>query len=92
MKKKNRLAYFVIIISTIMVIGLSIKGYQVNNLIKRVEEQVEEEKKILLEEQNKLEALEKEVAEINTPEYIERIARNQLKMVREDEIVFKKKQ
>ncbi len=92
MKKKNRLGYFVIIISTIMVIGLSIKGYQVNNLIKRVEEQVEEEKKILLEEKNKLEALEKEVAEINTPEYIERIARNQLKMVREDEIVIKKKQ
>ncbi|PHV70364.1 septum formation initiator [Sporanaerobium hydrogeniformans] len=92
MKKNNRLFYIVVILSTLIVTSLGVKGYQVNNLIKRVERQVEEDKKILQEEQEKLSELQKEVTEIDTPEYIEKVAREQLGMVRKEDIIFKEKQ
>ncbi|MDF2613236.1 MAG: Septum formation initiator [Clostridia bacterium] len=91
-KVKKIILHITFIITGIIIMVLSVQGYQLSKLIKRVDNQIIIDKKELAAGKKELEKLENEVTQINTPEYIEKVAREELGMVKEEDIVFREKQ
>lgn len=91
-KMKKMIIRLAVIITSVIIIILSIQGYQLNRLIKRVDNQIALDQKELATGKKQLKKLENEVTQINTPEYIEKVAREELGMVKEEDIVFREKQ
>lgn len=93
MKKiKQTIVRTVFILTLIAISVLGVRSYQLNTLIKRVDNQIYLDQQSLKSGQKELEKLEQEVTQINTPEYIEKIAREELGMVKKEDIVFREKQ
>ncbi|MDF2594162.1 MAG: Septum formation initiator [Clostridia bacterium] len=93
MKKiKQTIVRTVFILTLITISVLGVRSYQLNTLIKRVDNQIYLDQQSLKSGQKELEKLEQEVTQINTPEYIEKIAREELGMVKKEDIVFREKQ
>ena len=92
MKKEKvmvlRVAY---VLTVVGVFGLFMSGRN----LKRLNQKVDQELKVKIEkvaiQQEKLNELQKEMEEINSKDYIEKVATEQLGMIEEDTIVFRQK-
>lgn len=92
MKKSNKIFSRIVVIVTIMVLlGLSVKALEVKKLIKEKDKELVMRKKELQQHEEQLKNLQNELKHINTKEYIEKVAREQLGLVKEDDIIFKEK-
>ncbi|MDF2877219.1 MAG: Septum formation initiator [Clostridia bacterium] len=88
---KQTIVRVVFILTFITISVLGVKSYQLNKLIKRVDQQIDLDQQMLRSRQKELEKLEQEITQINTPEYIEKIARGKLGMVKKEDIVLREK-
>lgn len=93
MKKRNKRVRNSAVVLTVMAIGgLFIYGHKVKEITKDIERQIEIEQAAIDEKNEKLQALQAQIEEIDSPEYIKKIATEELGMVEEDAIVFKVKE
>ncbi|MGL4362860.1 MAG: FtsB family cell division protein [Cellulosilyticaceae bacterium] len=83
---------FTIVIMLVIVGCLGMRGKEIDSVIGQLDEQVIRAEAQLKEQEQMLEILQKEREQIDTIEYIEKIAREKLGMVKENDIVFKEKQ
>lgn len=74
-----------------ILIYFGFKTIELNNVIDSVDEQIIEAQKKLEKDKAELQALEDERDHMESLEYIERVARDKLGMVKKDDIVFKEK-
>ncbi|MGL6174237.1 MAG: FtsB family cell division protein [Cellulosilyticaceae bacterium] len=81
--------FFVITVTTI--IGLGLKAREFNKILSDLDSQITFSKAELNKDVKRLEELKKEKESMNSPEYIEKVAREKLGMVKKDDIVFKQK-
>lgn len=92
MKKEKviilRVAYALTIIG---VLGLFISGRNLKRLNQKVDQELKLEIEKVAIQQEKLDELQKEMQDINSKDYIEKIATEQLGMIEEDTIVFRQK-
>ena len=93
MKKKRRfhLRPGAVIIAALMLSGLGSSAWQLWQLHASVEQQVTQltqQKEALLQQQK---SLNQEITELNTPSYIEQLAREQLGLVKHGEILISPK-
>lgn len=93
MKKRHRrmLATIALGASIVFSIGLYASSTRIKALTTKIEEEVREEQKMLKEEQARLVELQEEVAQMDTTQYIEKVASEQLGMVKEDTIIIREK-
>ncbi|MGL4738011.1 MAG: septum formation initiator family protein [Cellulosilyticaceae bacterium] len=92
MKKRKRIIiqiFYTLIGSIIIWIG--IKSIEIGNIINKLDYQIVAAEKELIDRKAELEVLEEEKKAMATPEYIEKVAREKLGMVKKDDIVFKQK-
>lgn len=93
MKKRNKRVRNSAVVLTVMAIGgLFIYGQKVKEITKDIDRQIEIEQAAIDEKNEKLQALQAQIEEIDSPEYIKKIATEELGMVEEDAIVFKVKE
>lgn len=78
-------------ITTLGVLGLFVSGQSLRALNQKIDKELEATKEKVAVQQDKLETLQKEVKDINSKDYIEKVATDQLGMVEEDTIVFREK-
>ncbi len=90
-KQKVIILRIAFIITTLGVLGLFVSGQNLRVLNQKVDKELEVTREKVAVQQDKLEALQKEVTDINSKEYIEKVATDQLGMVEEDTIVFREK-
>ena len=88
---KKAIVRMAFIFTVMSLITLCVKGYQLNKLVKKVDFQIIRDKHELTLQKSQLKKLEKEITEMNTPAYIEKVAREELGMVKEEDIVFREK-
>ena len=81
-KARRRMVYFLIAIFILCIVGASI--FNIISL-KLTEKRLMNEQQALLEEKDKLETI---YSRVNSPEYIEQQARQQLKMIKPGEILY----
>ena len=74
-----------------ILIYFGFKTVELNKVMQSVDEQIIQAQKKLEKENAELQALEEERDNMESLEYIERIARDKLGMVKKDDIVFKEK-
>lgn len=92
MKKIKVVVWRIALITSVgILIYLGVKSREITHIIERLDTQISIANKELQKEQETLERLELEREQIGSLEYIERIAREKLGMVKEDDIVFKQK-
>lgn len=90
-KQKVIILRIAFIVTTLGVVGLFVSGKNLRVLNQKVDKELEVTREKVAVQQDKLEALQKEVTDINSKEYIEKVATDQLGMVEEDTIVFREK-
>ncbi|ADZ82842.1 FtsB family cell division protein [Cellulosilyticum lentocellum] len=90
-KQKVIILRITFIVTTLGVLGLFVSGQNLRVLNQKVDKELEVTREKVAVQQDKLEALQKEVTDINSKEYIEKVATDQLGMVEEDTIVFREK-
>ncbi|QEH68384.1 septum formation initiator family protein [Cellulosilyticum sp. ST5] len=90
-KQKVIILRIAFIVTTLGVVGLFVSGQNLRVLNQKVDKELEVTREKVAVQQDKLEALQKEVTDINSKEYIEKVATDQLGMVEEDTIVFREK-
>ncbi|MDD2189749.1 MAG: septum formation initiator family protein [Eubacteriales bacterium] len=81
-KARRRWVYFLVALFILAIIGASV--FNIVNL-KLTEARTLEEQRVLLNQKARLELV---YSEINSPEYIEQQARQQLKMIKPEEILY----
>lgn len=91
-KRYKRIRNSTVILTIIAISGLFIYGQKVKVIIKSIDRQIEIEQTAIDEKNEKLTELQDQVEEIDSPEYIKKIATEELGMVEEDTIVFKVKE
>lgn len=92
MMHRRKIIVRIVTIATIAALMLlTVKALEVNRLINRVDEEIASTKKELEKEQEKIAAMKAEIEQIDSPEYIEKVAREKLGMVKEEDIVFKER-
>ena len=91
-KKHKRIRNSVIVLTIVAISGLFIYGQQVKVITKNIERQIEVEQAAIDEKNEKLTELQAQIEAIDSPEYIKKIAMEELGMVEEDTIVFKVKE
>ena len=88
-KRHRRIRNSIVILTIIAISGLFIYGQRVRGIIKSIDRQIEIEQAAIDEKNEKLTELQNQMEEIDSPEYIKKIATEELGMVEEDTIVFK---
>lgn len=91
MKKKQVIFRTFLFITVCIITGLSVKAVEFNKIIMGLDSQIVSSQAELEKDKERLEELKKERATMNSPEYIEKVAREKLGMVKADDIVFKQK-
>lgn len=92
MKNSKKIIFRVsVLITACVIIGLSIRGIGIKRVINQLDEQIQRAEEQLMVEQQYLEELQEERANMDSLEYIEKVAREKLGMVKKDDIVFKEK-
>ncbi|OOO00347.1 MAG: hypothetical protein ATN35_07695 [Epulopiscium sp. Nele67-Bin004] len=93
MKKNNKpqIPKTIVAISIIVLASTTVKGFQINVSINNLEKKIQDTQDEIYENQQDLLELKETEKTIGTLEYIESIARDQLGMVKPDDIVFKEK-
>lgn len=93
MKKRNkRVRNSAVVLTVVAIGGLFIYGQKVKEITKDIDRQIEIEQTAIDEKNEKLQALQAQIEEIDSTEYIKKIATEELGMVEEDAIVFKVKE
>ena len=91
MKPKKVIVAGAVIVVIISIIGFTINGIKIKDITKRTQQEIEVEKKEIAKKQQELQELQTEFENIDSPEYIKKIAEEQLGMVEDDTIVFREK-
>lgn len=91
MKNKKIVFWGFLIISMCIMAGLGIKAKEINKIMQDLDDQIVNSRQELERDQERLEDLKEEKENMNSPEYIEKVAREKLGMVKKDDIVFKQK-
>lgn len=91
MKKKQIIFPVFLGITVCIISGLGIKAMEFGRIIHGLDTQIESAKAELEKDILRLDELKIERENMNTPEYIEKVAREKLGMVKKDDIVFKQK-
>ena len=78
-------------IFAIIIVTLGYQGMRLIRVSQQLDQQIEQARKEIAVESQKLEALEIEHANIDSLKNIEKVARDKLGLVKEDEIVFRMK-
>ena len=91
-KRHKRIRNSTVILTVIAIGGLFIYGQKVKAITKNIDRQIEIEQAAIDEKNEKLVELQAQIEEIDSPEYIKKIATEELVMVEEDTIVFKVKE
>lgn len=93
MKNNKKLILRITYLLTSMTLGyFVIKAVAVDNVLNQLGVRIVEAEKQLQEEEATLQMLEDEQTNMDTLEYIEKVAREELGMISEGNIVFKKKE
>ncbi|MHC1749004.1 MAG: septum formation initiator family protein [Cellulosilyticaceae bacterium] len=79
------------LLTLIIMVGLGVRAIEVQKITKEIDHQIEDTKIELKKEKEELQSLEEEKKEMNTPAYIEKVAREKLGMVKADDVVIKEK-
>lgn len=90
-KNKKAISRLVTMITLLILGTLGVKAVEINHIVKELDKQIAETQKEVEENKMKIEDLKKERESMDTPEYIEKVAREKLGMVKADDIVFKEK-
>ncbi|MEF9959792.1 MAG: septum formation initiator family protein [Niameybacter sp.] len=91
MKNKKIIWRITFVTCVSLLLYLGVRTVELNKVIGKLDGQLIEANKKLEQEKNVLDALNQEKENMNSLEYIERIARDKLGMVKKDDIVFKEK-
>lgn len=91
MKKKQIIFRVFLVITVCIISGLSIKAMEFGRILNDLDVQIETSQSELEKDTQRLNELKTEKENMNTPEYIEKVAREKLGMVKKDDIVFKQK-
>lgn len=91
MKRKKLVKQITVVITVCSLIGIAISTYQINKLTKNIEVDIATSKAELEKNKTKLAELQKEMEDMDSIEYIERVAREQLGMVDSDTIIIRAK-
>lgn len=91
-KKQKSIRNSVVILTVITIGGLFICNQKVKVVTKNINRQIEVEQTAIDEKKQKLVELEDQIKEIDSHEYIKKVATEELGMVEEDTIVFKVKE
>ena len=91
MKSKKILVLVSAGMAVMSIVGFTINGIKISRLTKEAQKEIEIEKQEIAKQEEKLNELEQELENINSPKYIKKIAEEQLGMVEEDTIVFREK-
>lgn len=81
--------FFVITLCTIA--GLGVKAVEINKIVHNLDAQIYDSRQELIVDQQRLEELRQEKEDMNSLEYIEKVAREKLGMVKKDDIIFKER-
>lgn len=93
MKKKHIMIRNAVVAVTLMtIVGLFLYGQKVKGITKDIERQIKAEQVAIEEKNATLADLKQQVEEMDSPEYIKKIASEELGMVEENTIVFKEKE
>ncbi len=82
--------FIISVVVVILCIVLLVQAFRVRARIRENELRIAELKQLIAEQMEISEELDEEAARMKTLDYIERLAREKLGMLREDEIEFKK--
>lgn len=92
MKNMKKITYRISILLTVIILGcLGLRAVEIKKVINQLDDKLIRAEKQLIEEQLKLEELQREREEMDTLEYIEKVAREKLGLVKQNDIVFKQK-
>lgn len=91
MKRKKLIKKITFGITICCLMGLVVSTYQINKLTRKIEVDIINNRVELEKQKNKLTELKKEMKDMESTEYIERIAREQLGMVDADTIIIRAK-
>lgn len=92
MMHRRKIIVRIVTIATIAALMLlTVKALEVNRLISRVDDEIASTKKELEEEYKKIATMKEEIEQMDSPEYIEKVAREKLGMVKEEDIILKKR-
>lgn len=89
-RKKMIIRIFYTAIAAI-VVWIGMKSIEVNSIVEKLDYQIIAAEKELEKNKQLQSSLEQERKAMDTPEYIEKVAREKLGMVKKDDIVFKRK-
>lgn len=81
-----------VVLTLMTIVGLFYYGQKVKSITKDIERQIKVEQAAVEEKNTTLAELKQQVEEMDSPEYIKKIAAEELGMVEEDTIVFKAKE
>lgn len=88
-QKRRKLRNGAVALTIVMTIGLVISQKSINERVQAVDYQISVEELAVNEQKAKLEQLQKEYEEMDSLDYIKRIASNELGMVEKDAIIIK---
>ncbi|MGL5674877.1 MAG: FtsB family cell division protein [Cellulosilyticaceae bacterium] len=92
MKNTKRLVWYISLAITVCAVAyLGLKAKEIGRIIGRLDEQILRAEEQQAKEETYLEELRIERENMDTLEYIEKVAREKLGMVKKDDIVFKEK-
>lgn len=91
MKQKKLVKRITVVITVCSLMGIAVSTYQINKLTKNIEVDIATNKVELEKNKTKLAELQKEMEDMDSIEYIERVAREQLGMVDPDTIIIREK-
>ena len=91
-KRHKRVRNGIVALTTVMVAGLFAYGQRVKAITKDIEYQISVEKEVVAEKNQKLEEMKQQLEEMDSPEYIKKVASEELGMVESDTIVFRAKE
>ena len=91
-KRHQKIRNTAVVVKAVAVKGLFVYAQKVREITKNIERQIEIEQVAVEEKNTQLIELQKQTEEMDSPEYIRKIATEELGMVDEDTIVFKAKE
>lgn len=91
MKQKKLVKRITVVITVCSLMGIAVSTYQIDKLTKNIEVDIATNKVELEKNKTKLAELQKEMEDMDSIEYIERVAREQLGMVDPDTIIIREK-
>lgn len=91
MRQKKLVKRITVIITVCSLMGLAVSTYHIDKLTKSIEVDIVTNKDELAKHKAKLDELQSEMSDMDSIEYIERVAREQLGMVDSDTIIIREK-